>query len=243
MNEGGMMAGSVVAPTVDGAVGDTEYAIVEGYFDLASASAGKYRFEFNFELTNGIILKATYDGALAMENNISTITGDVQLGKLTGPGRAAYMGVVETGAKCHKLLMASEGLNETGTGDMVILEIFSTSGDATSLPAGKYPLDNSAEAGTSLSGRMSENNDFGAWYYILDEGSMSGWAPIASGEVNVAKNGNVYTVAFTGNDGYGHNISGSYEGELQLVDATAETRTASWHPTLPGRTGKALFAK
>ena len=128
-----------------------------------------------------------------------------------------------------------------GTGFNVVLEFFASGTSSTSIPAGKYTVeqfDKSAySAGSLLYGYIAEDETLGevpagTWLY---EGN-DGVAAATAGELTVSVSGGTYTLKYTlYDDEYEVKFSGSYTGELNFYDATqtssAVQATKSSRPT------------
>ena len=69
--------------------------------------------------------------------------------------------------------------------------------------------------------------NFGTWYYDLGDNQ----APAVSGEVNVSRTGDDYTVTFQLIDDRGNTIQSDYTGPLQYWDSY-NTSSASSRPCL-----------
>jgi len=133
------------------------------------------------------------------------------------------------------LVLAEDSFNLiewTGTGDAICIELFTASSFTQDIPEGKYTVEaflNEQWAKMSVGDGIVETSDdteytVGTWLYT----DGTGIAGATSGEVNISKEGNVYTITYDfKDDEYRIHFKGSYSGPLDFYDGTAEAEYAA----------------
>lgn len=135
-----------------------------------------------------------------------------------------------------------------GTGLSIVIELFTTDTEATSLPLGNYTVEafdkeyySDYSVGTGFVQEDEETGDsycYGTW--IFEDGS--GVYAAEDGSVKVSKAGDNFTVTYDFTDlQLGANFKGSYTGPLEFVDLTKTKTRAAFcgrRPVMGSRSGK-----
>lgn len=207
-------------------------SVTDGYINV-SLTDGIYTIEGTLTTSDGTETEVKYVGPLAIynrsdEGHKSNITGNITLSALT-QGLALYGGEVFTSTSDYYMLIISEADYDVesnfGPGQAINLGLNVTPGSNTGIPSGTYTLIDPMEADdydpfTALGGfyEATYGGFYGAWYFYSLKGLE---ASAATGTVTVDNKGNnQYTITLNLKDGYGHAITGTYTGALQLEDVS-----------------------
>lgn len=207
-----------------------DYLITSGSLTVTSAD-GITAIEGNLTLDDQSTYIFRYVGSLSIinrtgEGNMSNLTQNVTVSDLT-QGVAMYFG--QTFTETSDLYMvvlagADYDLDENfGNAPSIWLGLNVTPGSTTGIPSGTYTLIDAMEAddypvGSALSGVYEESlgGFFGSWYFCTADGLE---ASMQTGTAKVTNNGDgTYAITFTMADGYGHTVSGSFNGALPVED-------------------------
>ena len=139
-------------------------------------------------------------------------------------GQLWYWGDIDqVGLNIYTIWLADQNINMTnmsGNGDLMRIEVYTPTSYTTSLPNGTYPVKiNTVENQTVIDGFNNGTEDLGTWYYTADA------FPITGGSMTVVKNaGSSYNLNFTFIDELGNTISGTYNGDLGLVNKASTSQ-------------------
>ena len=160
------------------------------------------------------------------EGKMSNLTENVTVSDLT-QGLALYYGEAYTETSDHYMVMiagADYDLYENfGNAPCVMFGLNVTPGSTTGIPSGTYTLIDAMtaddyEVGTALSGVYDPTyGAFGGSWYFFTGKTLE--AAMQTGTINVTNNGDgTYAFTFNVADGYGHTITGSYNGAIAIED-------------------------
>ncbi len=160
------------------------------------------------------------------EGKLSNLTQNVTVSGLT-QSLALYYGEAYTETSDHYIVTiagADFDLYENfGNAPSVMFGLNVTPGSSTGIPSGTYTLidamaSDDYDVNTALSGvyEPSYGAFGGSWYFFTGEGLE---ASMQTGTINVTNNGDgTYAITFNVADGYGHTITGSYNGAITIED-------------------------
>lgn len=208
----------------------TDYVITAATLTVSTES-GVTTIEGDLTLDDQSTYNFIYIGHLNIfnrsgEGKMSNLTQNVTLSDLT-QGMALYYGEAYTTTSDHYIVViagADYDLDYNfGNAPSVMFGLNVTPGSNTGIPSGTYTLIDAMEAddydiGTALSGVYDPTYGAfaGSWYFYTGENLE---AAMQTGSVNVTNNGDgTYSITFNVADGYGHTITGSYNGALSLED-------------------------
>lgn len=224
----------------------------EGYASVANE--GVYRgeatitdegIEMLVELTNGEVHKVTYQGEPVGEpipggsgGGISNLEGDYTF-EYTDAYIAAETYGDEYGLGGNYWYIAIAEDAETYTGDYFSIELVTDS--STTDIVGSYVAydyyDEAAEYVGSFFPGDYMVDDYGlyplcTWLMSMTEGELDGevLAPLMAGEINITKEGDVYTIAFNCEDDMGNAVVGTVSGVADIYVDIEEASVTSKRP-------------
>lgn len=226
--------GSCWFDVADGSV--TGRHIEKGTITVATSN-GTYDIEGRFTLEDGTALKATYTGRIG---DMTPEDGDASSDNkapVIEPTKVTvenlFMSQVQNGTVTLKIATKDItatyneqifGYTYTGSGNYISLDL-KVADDATSLPAGTYPVvaNESAVAGNAIAG-YDTTMDFGwgpmpmynwgsCWFTVAD-GQETGGVHIDSGTVKVSTKGDVFTIVAEVTTAAEEELVVTYTGEI-----------------------------
>lgn len=218
---------------------DEEYYITGGTIIFMEHEDGQ-EVRFNVELHDGSRHLAKYTGYVRQgdEYTVTTLVDDreaqgLESGYIEYKGKTPMYGLENNR---WNIYLVSTGVNiypnkyywsADGNGDFMRLGIY-TSLDATEdIPEGTYPI------GKELPGNAGEGSgyepglDFGTWYFEFKNDNYANYAPLKTGDINISKTEDVYTITVTAIDDRDNTVTASYTGELEFVNSTTMSNKPS----------------
>ena len=130
-----------------------------------------------------------------------------------------------TGSNNYILYLASSGINMdnlNGFGEILIVELNTSLSVKDSIPVGIYDMMTDLSKITNFAphtlvpGYVDSNTAYpwGCWYFGIIT------APVSSGNMNVTRLNNIFTINYVFFDDYGVKISGTYHGAINYKDGT-----------------------
>ncbi len=207
--------------------------VTEGQIKVTPYGDGIYALEGTLTTEDGTETEVKFVGKIPIYNRtdegcMSNLTGNVEINTFS-QGAALYGGMIFTESSDYYMVMIAEKDYNLdfgyGSGRALYLGLNVTPGSTDGIPSGTYNLISIEEADdydpfTALDGFYMPyyGGYYGAWYFHTYEGIE---AAARTGSVTVTNKGNnIYTVTFDLKDGHGNSITGTYNGALDLYDAS-----------------------
>ena len=217
----------------------TERLIKDGTFSIVSDGI-QYVVEGDLITEDDEIFHFKYQGVLDVVDNREE---PVELNPKFTHGRLYYFGDAYNSKKTNNFVayLATETVNFDSTsleGEILMLEFNTAITVTDTIPSGTYnmmaQLDLESLIPFSLIfGYTTEDGDeYGSWYY----GETA--KKLKTGNINVSKLGNVYTINYELYDRIGSKIWGTYTAPLQYVDGTAAPNSVPGLKTKRSNFGK-----
>ena len=221
----GEIFGSICAK-VNGEGTTEELSAITGGSVIVSETLTGYKFVFDLTTSEGVSVKGSFEGDIAIEDESpkaepdTTLTGDYTL-NLTAADEVgvAYFGdAFENGNAAWILSIANS------KGDAIDITLITPATDSkTEIPLPEKQYNMSVDYGVGfLKGESSDSGQSGTWYYDLstmdDEGYIYGYAAAIDGWVKLAKNGDNTDVSFSFVDENWNLFSGSWSGKLPAAE-------------------------
>lgn len=202
---------------------------------------GEYVLKFNMLLNTGERYVAKYAGKIKQGDEFtrSKLTGDVAMEP--GYGYVEYVGksYIRDGVNRWNIrLFADElvvhpeeywGVELKGSGDYIIIEVFTDSHYTTEIPDGKYVISTEESPYHVGMGTGGWGFNMGTWYYSINGGKEDKEAPAKSGELVLKKSGEAYELTYSFVDDRGYKIAGSYNGALTYYTEPAASYVSRYN--------------
>ena len=208
----------------------TEHFAIEVVSKVEKIGDGQYVLKFNILFNNGERHLSKYVGNVRQGDEFTktTLTQDLTM-ETPGFGYLEYRGPSPMwnikGVNRWSIRLYTDGIvvhpdqywgvELNGEGEYITIELFTDSHYTTEIPEGRYVISKEEVPYHANMGQGGWGYNFGTWYYDLGDNQ----APAVSGEVNVGRNGDDYTVAFQLIDDRGNTIQSDYTGPLQYWDS------------------------
>ena len=200
----------------------------EGTVTVTAVSGGS-KVVVDAVLTDGTAVKMEYSGPVKTNNNTasghySNLEKNVSVTGLTQASMAKVGDMV--GDEVTESWILSLGdrhydlKTDWGVGYSIILYMNLEYG-LEAVPAGRYDVFVDArtvyelQPDTLMTGCKVEGNLYGCWYMCP---AVTDVAALVGGSVDIAVDGDVYTITGTLKDGYDNKVSFSYKGEVKLME-------------------------
>lgn len=199
----------------------------------ASRDGDTYTLKLNMELENGERHLAKYTGALKLGDEFtkSTFVGDREIGELDF-GYLVYDGPSPMwnieGVNRWSIRLYNDGLTvypddywgigNDGEGEYIIIEFYTDSHYTTDIPTGRYAISDEEVPYHAAMGEGGWGFNFGTWYYDFDKDEC----PAKTGDIQISKTGDEYTIEIEFVDDRGNNVTGQYVGQLTYRDEYVE---------------------
>ena len=197
----------------------TEHFAIEVVSKVEKIGDGQYVLKFNILFNNGERHLSKYVGNVRQDLTMETpgfgyleYRGPSPMWNIKGVNRWSIR-LYTDGIVVHPDQYWGVELN--GEGEYITIELFTDSHYTTEIPEGRYVISKEEVPYHANMGQGGWGYNFGTWYYDLGDNQ----APAVSGEVNVGRNGDDYTVAFQLIDDRGNTIQSDYTGPLQYWDS------------------------
>ncbi|MFR3489410.1 MAG: hypothetical protein ACLTTP_09365 [Alistipes ihumii] len=201
----------------------TEHFAIEVVSKVEKIEDGQYVLKFNILFNNGERHLSKYVGNVRQGDEFTktTLTQDLTM-ETPGFGYLEYRGPSPMwnikGVNRWSIRLYTDGIvvhpdqywgvELNGEGEYITIELFTDSHYTTEIPEGRYVISKEEVPYHANMGQGGWGYNFGTWYYDLGDNQ----APAVSGEVNVGRNGDDYTVAFQLIDDRGNTIQSDYAG-------------------------------
>lgn len=204
---------------VDGSTVQT--AVTGGTVNL-TVTDGIYQIECDLTLEGDEAYTYSYTGEVVFHNRstegmYTTLKDDVSITGLS-QGYVELFGesmFEDADSEMARIVLGDDNfdiLTLLGKGHGVVID-FNIPIGSESIPDGQYeilPSDaTSIPAGTLVPGMIYYSMFYGCWYF-----SGQNEAALCDGTVEISHSGSEYQLSFSLKDGYGHTVTGSYNGEL-----------------------------
>lgn len=214
---------------------DTERSAMYGFASegtvTVTLSGETYTVDVNLTVDGGHKVKGKYRGAIAIDDLRGGGGGYSTLRKDTYPDLSG----IEKGVLCYRGDMWRVGLSNfimdissDDVSESMLIEVFCDRNFTTDIPAGTYEMmpERTEECFVPYSimqGYPNESHFFGTWYrdWDAEKGDYRNYAPAVSGNMEVSKEGDIYTVEYRFKDDCTepNKIEGTWSGTLDFVSS------------------------
>ncbi len=210
---------------------DAMYGFASEGTVTVALSGETYTVEVNLTVDGGRTVKGRYRGTIAIEDlrggggGISTLRKDTYP-DLSGieKGVLVYRGDMwRVGLSNFVIDISSDDVSES-----MLIEVFCDRGLTTDIPAGTYEMmperaEDCFVPYAIMQGYPNESHFFGTWYrdWDAEEEDYRNYAPAVSGNMEVSKEGDIYTVEYRFKDDCTepNKIEGSWSGPLDFISS------------------------
>ena len=195
-----------------------ENGVIKSYIFLTSGSI-VFSKQGNYSVTGEVTSDNNYFYEFSFSGNIPVTDLVTPYPETLTKGQLWYWGDIDNvNLNIYTIWLADNNRNMTdmsGYGDLMRIEVYTPTFYTTSLPNGTYPVKvNTVENQTIIDGFNNTTEDLGTWYYTADA------FPITGGSMTVVKGAGAsnYNLNYSFIDELGNAISGSYNGNLPLIN-------------------------
>lgn len=218
---------------------DKEFYITGGTVIVSEHENGQ-EVRFNLELHDGSRHLAKYTGYVRQgdEYTVTTLVNDREMqeanrGYIEYKGKTPMYGLennrwnIYLASKDVTVYPSKYYWSTGGTGDFMRIGIYTTLDVTDDIPEGNYPLGKEIPGNAGEGSGLEAGLDFGTWFFELKNGEFKNYAPIKTGNVDISKEGDIYTISVTGKDDRDNTITATYTGTLEFSDATTMSTNSS----------------
>lgn len=207
--------------------------VSSGTMEVSGSADSGYTIVCDFLTEEGISVKCSWEGKLpiaGMPGPISTLEGDYEV-DLSGtvPDASFYGDYYRTGGG-NWIIRFTRPEGESGDGLSIDLVGASLDGD-DGIPSGTYTATTSSAPGVGeyLPGYIDGSSLYPTLYLHYDnDGYCDGFAPAESGNIDIVNHGDgSYDISFECTDDRGNVWSGSWSGEISILDTGYSSAAAS----------------